>query len=127
MAKLTKFDSGKNLTQLITKGYMDNILRAQEGAFVVWIAILVPAEIFAGFENVIYCVPESHSALSAAKGVGVQQCEKAESMGYSMDLCSYARIDLGCHFDEGKDSPSGGLPKPDLIVSNNNNCSLLVK
>ena len=55
------------------------------------------------------------------------QCEKAERLGYSTDLCSYARIDIGTAFDGGKDSPTFGLPKPNLLVSNNNNCSLLVK
>ena len=101
--------------------------QASEGAFVVWIAIVVPAELFAGFDNVVYAVPESHAAMSAGKGVGPLQCEKAEQMGYSTDLCSYARIDIGTAFDGGKDSPTFGLPRPNLLVSNNNNCSLLVK
>ncbi|MBA4369011.1 MAG: 2-hydroxyacyl-CoA dehydratase [Desulfobacterium sp.] len=122
-----KIGAGKHLTQVITKAYMDLHERAANGAFVVWIAINVPAEIFLGFENVVYGVPESHAAMNAAKGVGVTQCAKAEQLGYSMDLCSYARIDIGCVSDHGKDSPSFGLPKPDLIVSNNNNCSLLTK
>ncbi|MBI4766932.1 MAG: 2-hydroxyacyl-CoA dehydratase [Deltaproteobacteria bacterium] len=101
--------------------------KAKEGAFVVWMAIVVPAEIFSGFENVVYAVPESHAAMSAGKGLGPMQCQKAENLGYSPDLCSYARIDLGTVFDDGRDSPTQGLPKPDLIVSDNNNCSLLVK
>ncbi len=127
MAKFEKTQSGKSLTKLLTKGYMDNMVKAQEGAFVVWVAIVVPVELFAGFENVVYCVPESHAALCAGKGVGVPLCEEAEKMGYSMDLCSYARIDMGCHFNDGKGSPAGGLSKPDMLVSDNNNCSLLVK
>lgn len=107
--------------------YLNLHTRAQQGAFVVWIAINVPAELFLGFDNVVYGVPESHAAMNAGKGLGVVQCEKAERLGYSMDLCSYARIDIGCVADGGKDSPSFGLPRPDLLVSNNNNCSLLVK
>jgi len=86
--------------------------RARDGAFVCWIAIIVPAEIFSGFDNVVYAVPESHAAMSAGKGVGPLQCAKAESLGYSLDLCSYARIDLGTAFDGGKDSPTFGLPRP---------------
>jgi len=101
--------------------------RARDGAFVCWIAIIVPAEIFSGFDNVVYAVPESHAAMSAGKGVGPLQCAKAESLGYSLDLCSYARIDLGTAFDGGKDSPTFGLPRPHLLISDNNNCSLLVK
>lgn len=123
----SKNTSGKRLSRLMTEYYQSLHQRASEGAFVVWIAIVVPAELFAGFDNVVYAVPESHAAMSAGKGVGPLQSEKAEQMGYSADLCSYARIDLGTAFDGGRDSPTFGLPKPDLLVSNNNNCSLLVK
>ncbi|HPC47949.1 MAG TPA: 2-hydroxyacyl-CoA dehydratase, partial [Deltaproteobacteria bacterium] len=88
-----KTSSGQRLTHIVTEDYMQLHQRASEGAFVVWIAIVVPAELFAGFDNVVYAVPESHAAMSAGKGVGVLQCEKAENAGYSTDLCSYARID----------------------------------
>jgi benzoyl-CoA reductase/2-hydroxyglutaryl-CoA dehydratase subunit BcrC/BadD/HgdB len=122
-----KTQAGKRLSKIMFNDYMRLHQKAQEGAFVVWIAIVVPAELFSGFENVVYAVPESHAAMSAGKGVGPLQCEKAEANGFSPDLCSYARIDLGTAFDGGKDSPTFGLPKPHLLVSDNNNCSLLVK
>jgi len=122
-----KTNSGQNLTQLIVGSYMDAFNRWKSGAFVVWGAILIPAEIFKGFENVVYCVPETHAALCAAKGVGPELCERAEALGYSIDLCSYPRIDIGWVTGGRKISPTSGLPKPDLLVSDNNNCSLLVK
>jgi benzoyl-CoA reductase/2-hydroxyglutaryl-CoA dehydratase subunit BcrC/BadD/HgdB len=127
MATFQKTTSGKNLSRIIGETYMDLHTRASQGAFVVWIAINVPAELFMGFDNVVYGVPESHAALNAGKGIGPVQCEKAENIGYSMDLCSYARIDIGSVSDGGKDSPTFGLPKPHLLVSDTNNCSLLVK
>jgi benzoyl-CoA reductase/2-hydroxyglutaryl-CoA dehydratase subunit BcrC/BadD/HgdB len=65
--------------------------------------------------------------MCAAKKAGAVQAEKAEAWGYSEDICSYARIDLGTSFDSGRGSPTMGLPAPDLLVSNNDNCSLLVK
>ncbi|HOO45031.1 MAG TPA: hypothetical protein PLM29_02280, partial [Deltaproteobacteria bacterium] len=86
--KPTKTSSGKRLTEIIMDDYLRLHQRAGEGAFVVWIAIVVPAELFAGFENVVYAVPESHAAMSAGKGVGTLQCESAEQKGYSPDLCS---------------------------------------
>ncbi|HPV28628.1 MAG TPA: 2-hydroxyacyl-CoA dehydratase family protein [Deltaproteobacteria bacterium] len=125
--KFQKNTSGKRLSGIIANDYLTLHRRASEGAFVVWIAIIVPAELFNGFENVVYAVPESHAALCAGKGAGRILCEKAEGFGYSTDLCSYARIDIGTAFDGGKDSPTFGLPRPNLLVSNNNNCSLLVK
>jgi len=127
MSEKQKTQAGKNLTKVVGDAYMDLHTKAAQGAFVVWIAINVPAELFAGFENVVYAVPESHAALNAAKGAGVIQCEKAERLGYSPDLCSYARIDIGSAASGGKDSPTFGLSKPDLLVSDTNNCSLLVK
>jgi benzoyl-CoA reductase/2-hydroxyglutaryl-CoA dehydratase subunit BcrC/BadD/HgdB len=127
MASFQKTNSGRNLSRIIGDTYMDLHTRASQGAFVVWIAINVPAELFLGFENVVYGVPESHAALNAGKGIGPVQCEKAEKLGYSMDLCSYARIDIGSASDGGKDSPTFGMPRPHLLVSNTNNCSLLVK
>ncbi len=122
-----KTQAGRNLTELLTNAYMGMHSRAANDAFVVWGAIIVPAEIFQGFDNVVFCLPESHAALCAAKGVGADQCLRAESLGYSMDLCSYARIDIGCMADNGATSPTMGLPKPHLLVSDTNNCSLLTK
>lgn len=118
--------SGKNLSMLMNSYYSNSHIQAKKGKFVVWIAIVVPVELLKGFD-LITTVPENHSAMCAAKKVGVTQAEKAESMGYSMDLCSYARIDIGTTFHNGEGSPSRGLPKPDLLISNNDNCSLLVK
>ncbi|MCB9558219.1 MAG: 2-hydroxyacyl-CoA dehydratase [Deltaproteobacteria bacterium] len=123
----SKRAAGQRLTQFVIEDAMRLRQRANEGAFVVWIGVAVPAELFAGFDNVVYAVPESHAALCAAKGVGAQQAEKAERLGYSTDLCSYARIDLGTAFDGGNGSPIFGLPRPDLLVSDNNNCALLCK
>jgi benzoyl-CoA reductase/2-hydroxyglutaryl-CoA dehydratase subunit BcrC/BadD/HgdB len=118
--------SSQNLKHLMTKYFMENHRDAHEGKFVVWIAIVVPTELLHGFDLVI-SVPENHAAVCAAKGVGAEQAQKAESRGYSIDLCSYARIDLGTFYDNGGGSPTMGLPKPNLLISNNNNCSHLVK
>jgi benzoyl-CoA reductase/2-hydroxyglutaryl-CoA dehydratase subunit BcrC/BadD/HgdB len=122
-----KTRAGKHLSELMMSAYMDMHGRAADGAFVVWTAIIVPPEIFKGFSNIVCCVPESHAALCAGKGVGADQCLKAEALGYSMDLCSYARIDIGSLSDGYQGSPTMGLPRPNLLVSDDNNCSLLVK
>ena len=126
MLPALKGKSKENLRKIMSRYYEGNHIEAAEGGFVVWIAIVVPTELLKGFD-VIVCAPESHSAMCAARKRGVGQCEKAEIAGYSMDLCSYARIDLGTVFGNGSGSPVNGLPKPNLLISNNNNCSLLVK
>ncbi len=122
-----KSKAGKNLARIVSQSYIDLHAKANEGAFVVWIAAFVPSTLFLGFENLVYSVPESHSALCAAKRAGVTLSEQAEERGYSMDLCSYARIDIGSAFTEGKNDPTYGMPKPDLIITDNNNCTLLAK
>ncbi|MBD3197400.1 MAG: 2-hydroxyacyl-CoA dehydratase [Candidatus Lokiarchaeota archaeon] len=127
MSKTRRLEkSAKNLTKMMGMYYTYNKIQAKKGKYVVWIAIVVPIELLKGFDLVI-AVPENHSAMCAAKKLGPTLAEVAESKGYSMDLCSYARIDMGSMFGKGKNSPIGGLPKPDLLISNTNNCSLLSK
>ncbi|MFW6081777.1 MAG: 2-hydroxyacyl-CoA dehydratase subunit D, partial [Desulfosalsimonas sp.] len=60
-----------------------------------------------------------------ASKMGGQLCEKAEEMGYSRDLCSYARADIAdAVFKQG---PLGGLPEPDMLVCCNNICGTVLK
>ncbi len=83
-------------------------------------------EIFEVFDvKVVY--PENHAAAVAAKKGGELFCEKAESLGYSPDLCSYARISVG--FDEREEDFGHGLdiPAPDFLCIGNNICSTVNK
>ncbi len=83
-------------------------------------------EIFEVFDvKVVY--PENHAAAVASKKGGDLYCEKAESLGYSADLCSYARIGLG--FDEREEDFGHGLdiPAPDFLCVGNNICSTVNK
>lgn len=71
--------------------------------------------------------PENHSAAIAAKKGALAFCESAEAMGYSIDLCSYARINLG--FVDRKEDFGHGLdvPNPDFLCVCNNICTTVVK
>ncbi len=83
-------------------------------------------ELFDVFDvKVVY--PENHAAAVAAKKGAVSFCEKAESLGYSSDLCSYARISIG--FDERDEDFGHGLdiPAPDFLCVGNNICSTVNK
>ena len=75
--------------------------------------------------KVVY--PENHAAAVAAKKGAELFCEKAESLGYSSDLCSYARISIG--FDERDEDFGHGLdiPAPDFLCVSNNICSTVNK
>ena len=118
-------ESKAHLTKIMTDYFLGNHKRAAEGIPVVWIAVNAPIEILKGFDLVVIA-PENHSAVCAARGIGGALSEEAEGMGFSMDLCSYARIDIGSFFGTA-DSGGMGLPRPSLLVSDNNNCTLLVK
>ena len=52
-------------------------------------------------------------------------CEVAEEAGYSRDICSYARTDIGNALG-GKGSPVGKVPPPDLLVCCTNICQTVL-
>jgi (R)-2-hydroxyisocaproyl-CoA dehydratase alpha subunit len=73
--------------------------------------------------------PENHSAAIDTKDHegAIRYCEHSESKGYSMDLCSYARINIG--YMESKREIGRGLdvPDPDFVVVSNNICNTVIK
>ncbi len=92
---------------------------AKGAAPVAWVTSGAPVELLRSFG--FYTVyPENHGALCGAKGMGARLCSVAEQNGYSQDICSYARIDLGAALS-GK-TPVGKLPRPDLLFACNNIC-----
>ncbi|MDW7673354.1 MAG: 2-hydroxyacyl-CoA dehydratase family protein [Bacillota bacterium] len=91
---------------------------------VAWCTSMAPVEILRAFD-VLPLYPENHSALIGSRKMGVELAEVAENIGYSTDICSYARADIG-QIMTGK-SPVGGLAKPDFLVCCNNICTTVVK
>jgi len=91
---------------------------------VAWITSGGPVEPLIAMD-VIPIYPENHGAMIGASKMGVGLCETAENMGYSSDLCSYARADIACATVNG--GPIGGLPKPDMLVCCNNICGTVLK
>jgi len=75
----------------------------------------------------IDCVyPENFGAICGARRVAPDLCRAAEAAGYSQDLCSYARSDIGAALRPDL-APMGGLPRPDLLVTCNNICGTVLK
>lgn len=91
---------------------------------VAWITSGGPVELLIAMD-VIPVYPENHGAMIGAGKMGVALCEQAEKMGYSRDLCSYARSDIACSIVKG--GPIGGIPKPDFLVCCNNICGTVLK
>ena len=63
--------------------------------------------------------PENWSPVCAAFGLAPANFAVSENMGYSRDLCGYLRNIIGYVHGQmnDKDSPFGGLPAPDMLMS----------
>ncbi len=119
-----KIKSVKRMKEIMTKYYIEAKTASQNGKKVAWITSGGPVEPLIAMD-VIPVYPENYGAMIGATKMGVDLCEKAEDMGYSRDLCSYARADIASATVNG--GPIGGLPKPDFLVCCNNICGTVVK
>jgi bcr-type benzoyl-CoA reductase subunit B len=119
-----KIQSTKRMKEIMTHYYIEAKTAADTGKKVAWITSGGPVEPLIAMD-VVPVYPENHGAMIGASKMGVDLCEKAEEMGYSRDLCSYARSDIGCAPVDG--GPIGGLPAPDMLVCCNNICGTVVK
>jgi benzoyl-CoA reductase/2-hydroxyglutaryl-CoA dehydratase subunit BcrC/BadD/HgdB len=119
-----KVQSVKKMRDIMTLYYMDAKTAEQNNKKVAWITSGGPVEPLIAMD-VIPVYPENHGAMIGASKMGVDLCERAERMGYSSDLCSYARSDIACATVNG--GPIGGLPRPDMLVCCNNICGTVLK
>ena len=119
-----KIKSEKKMRDIMTAYYIDAKTARQNNKKVAWITSGGPVEPLIAMD-IIPVYPENHGAMIGASKMGVDLCEKAETMGYSSDLCSYARADISCATVNG--GPIGGLPEPDMLVCCNNICGTVLK
>jgi len=113
-----------DMREIMTIYYMEAKTARVTDKKVAWITSGGPVEPLIAM-GVIPVYPENHGAMIGASKMGLALCEKAEEMGYSSDLCSYARSDIACSIDGG--GPIGGLPPPDMLICCNNICGTVLK
>ncbi|HOG47270.1 MAG TPA: 2-hydroxyacyl-CoA dehydratase family protein [Anaerolineae bacterium] len=118
-----RLESGGELTRLMIEHY-GQALGRQGGLPVAWVTSGAPVELLRAMD-VLPVYPENYAAVCASQGA-VPLCEAAERLGYSRDLCAYARISIGAAAI-GDDAPFAGLGRPDLLVACNNICGTVVK
>ena len=123
-AQKTKMKSAKKMRDLMTTYYIDALSAGQNNKLVAWITSGGPVEPLLAMD-IIPVYPENHAAMIGSAKMGEDLCTKAEEMGYSTDLCSYARADISCSVVKG--GPIGGLPKPDMLICCNNICGTVLK
>ena len=119
-----KIKSVAKMKEIMTIYYIDAKTAEQNGKKDAWITSGGPVELLIAMD-VIPVYPENHGAMIGASKMGADLCEKAEIMGYSRDLCSYARSDIACSPING--GPIGGLPRPDMLICCNNICGTVLK
>ncbi len=115
-------ESVRKLKELMAVHYFQG--RFAEGAVpVAWVTSGFPVEILRplGFHAVY---PENHAAMCGVQRIVPDLSDAAEERGYSRDLCSYARTDLGSAFT-GR-TPAGRLPRPDLLACCTNICQTVL-
>ena len=112
----------KPLKELMSRHYFQG--RYADGAVpVAWVTSGFPVEVLRalGYHTVY---PENHAALCGVSRLTPEYSDVAEAAGYSRDLCSYVRTDLGSLLS-GK-TPVGRLPRPQLLACCTNICQTVL-
>lgn len=89
---------------------------------VAWVTSFTPVEILEALD-IYYCYPESYAAVIAASGKEKELLEESSNKFLSCDCCSYSCCIEGCL--ETENGPRGVLPRPDVLIATNNQCSTL--
>ncbi len=92
---------------------------------VAWITSGAPVEIIRAM-GILPVYPENYGALCGSRQAAGTLCQVAEARGYSRELCSYAKCNLGS-LAEPRQAPLGGLPRPTVLVACNNICGTVTK
>lgn len=112
------------LREIIDTMYEEAWAAKERGEPIGWSSSKFPAEIAETLGlKVLY--PESNAAGIAAKHGGQRVCEEAERLGYSNDICAYARISIA--MASGADCFEKPMPMPDFLLCCNNICNCMTK
>jgi benzoyl-CoA reductase/2-hydroxyglutaryl-CoA dehydratase subunit BcrC/BadD/HgdB len=121
----TRLGASRKMKELMTLYYMGAKMAEGKDKKIAWITSGGPVE-FLIAADIIPIYPENHGAMLGASKMSVELCEVAEGLGYSRDICSYARGDIGSALTKKSPIP-GGLPKPDFLLACNNICGTVLK
>lgn len=119
-----KLSSKEVISNLLAEQYEKAFEAKAKGEPVGWSTSVFPQELPESF-GLRVCYPENQAAGIAAKRESLKLCNIAEDMGYSNDICAYARTNLG--FLENGGSESLNMPRPDFLLCCNNICNQVIK
>lgn len=138
MTEIQGMTSKQKLGYYQEKLYQDALDAHAKGELVCWSSSIAPSE-FCETMGIHMIYPENHAAAVGAKHGALEMIEHAERKGYSLDICSYARINLAYMdllVEEAKtgktpealaNCPGPRIPLPDIIITCNNICNTLLK
>ena len=110
------------LNELVAKHYEDAAQAKKDGKLVAWATSICPQELLEAMDiTVVY--PENHAAAIAARKHSQEFLDQSEGCGYSIDICSYARVNMG--YKDIKYSEAANIPMPDMVFCCNNICESL--
>lgn len=119
-----KISSKVLLGQLLSKHYEEALTAKKSGELVAWSTSIAPQELLETMDiKVVY--PENHAAAIGARKCAQEFIADSEGNGYSIDLCSYARVNIG--YMDIRKSIAGDIPMPDFIFCCNNICNTVIK
>ncbi|MDR2088629.1 MAG: 2-hydroxyacyl-CoA dehydratase family protein [Clostridiales Family XIII bacterium] len=119
-----KITSKQMLADLLDSHYRSALEAKAAGKIVAWATSICPQELLETLDiDVVY--PENHAAAIGARKHASEFIEQAEGTGYSSDICSYARVNLG--YADIRHSEAGDIPMPDLIFCCSNICNTVIK
>ena len=117
-------ESHSLLQQVMFRYMMESQIASEEGNLA-WVTSGFPVEIPMAMDvGVSY--PEQYGAVVGSNKVGPDVCGFAEEIGYSQELCSYARASIGS-VKNPEQSPLEGLPKPQALLACNNICGTVLR
>lgn len=121
--------SRQMMNEQTAKCYADAWAAKKRGEPVGWSTAIFPQEICETF-GVPVLYPENNCASVSAKHMGDQFISHSEGeLGYPINICSYARLNLGIAdtFDDPNYNYEPKLPRPDFLLLANNSCTQLMK
>ncbi len=110
------------LKELISRHYLKGRYASGHRP-VAWVTSGAPVEFLAALDYFLL-YPENHGAVCGIRRTAEKISGHAEAAGYSQDLCSYARTDIGSVISG--ETPVGRLPPPDLLVCCTNICQTVL-
>ncbi len=117
--------TAKEILDKYLAAHYDDAFRAKkEGKPVCWATAVIPQELMEVMDiTTVY--PENHAAACGARRLGPELLTVAENAGFSMDVCSYARINIA--YTDKQELPTGNMPQPDLLFCCANSCHVVIK